>query len=315
MTTDTARDLIAVGFFMMLVFLRLEAERFGTAEYDEPGRKRAGIATWLSWFAIGACFLAALYVIHPRPHDQLFLLIGHRVDLVVFGLPYATLGVLQAAAYARYRYGYLRLPSLAAYPRAAINSVGTAVIDEAMFRGAVLGTLVALGVGNNFAILTSTVCYVLVTRLVAPGRSRYMLLPAFGYGLLGGWVTLATGGIGAAIVGHAVTSFAIFVCTGHSGQPAPAGREPEELAAVRRAPTGWQDARQPVVPGRGAEPRGLGALAGSGPIRGEEKEPVVEPGRTHPAVERLRLASSRVRQVAARMAEVPRHAVAGARRH
>ena len=34
----TARVLIAVGFALMLVMLRLDAERFGTAEYYETTR-------------------------------------------------------------------------------------------------------------------------------------------------------------------------------------------------------------------------------------------------------------------------------------
>ena len=34
----TARVLIAVGFALMLVMLRLDAERFGTAEYYEATR-------------------------------------------------------------------------------------------------------------------------------------------------------------------------------------------------------------------------------------------------------------------------------------
>ena len=33
-------------------------------------------------------------------------------------------------------------------------------------------------------------------------------------GLVGGWVTIATGGIGAAFLGHALTRFAIFAVTG-----------------------------------------------------------------------------------------------------
>jgi membrane protease YdiL (CAAX protease family) len=314
MTIDTARELIAVGFFMMLLMLRLEAERFGTAEYDEPGRRRADAASWLAWYLMGAAFLAALYVVHPRPHDQLYLLIGRRLDVIVFGLPLAILGALQAAAYARYRYGYLRLPALHAYPRAVVNSIGTSLIDEAMFRGAILGTLIAIGCASGYAILISTVCDLLATRLLAPGRSRYMLVPALGYGLLGGWATLATGGIGAAIAFHAVTSFALFVCTGHSGQPALAGREPEELLAVRRAPAGWQDALRPTVPGRGAEPRGL-AFARPEPLRGEETGPAASRGMRWAAPARTDATWSRVRQTAGRMMSVPRQYAASLRRH
>ncbi|MGA2514151.1 MAG: CPBP family intramembrane glutamic endopeptidase [Candidatus Limnocylindrales bacterium] len=252
MTIVTVRVLIAGGFFMMLLCLRLEAGRFGAAEYDEP-RQRDGLWTRLSWYVIGLALIAALYFIHPQPHDVLYLLIGRRPDVVVLGAILALLGLAQAAAFAWLRYGYFRLPPARAYPDAALNSVFTAVIDEAAFRGALLGTLIAIGLPDGLGILTATLAYVLVTRSASPGRHPFMLLQAVDVGLVCGWVTLATGGIGAAIIGHAVASFALFVCTGHPGQVPLAGWEPEELAR-RSLPEGWQDARRPLSPDRGAEP-------------------------------------------------------------
>ena len=273
MNFDTVRILVASGFFMLLLCLRLEASRFGAAEYDEPGPRRIGAATRLSWYAIGMALLAAIYVVHPAPHDVLFLVIGHSTDVIVYGAILAVPGIAQAAAFAWLRYGYLRLPRARAYPGAAVNSIGTAIIDEAAFRGAVLGALLAVGLPGGSAILLSTIVYVLATRLAAPGRHPYNVLLAIGMGLAFGWATLASGGIGAAIIGHAVTSFAVFVCTGHAGQVPRAGLEPEELESRRRQPEGWQDALRPQFQGRGAEPRdfgaegrqsGLGSRAGTG---------------------------------------------------
>ena len=42
------------------------------------------------------------------------------------------------------------------------------------------------------------------------------------------------GGIGAAFLGHAITRFAVFLCTGHAGQTKPRGREAEEIERRRR---------------------------------------------------------------------------------
>jgi len=53
-------------------------------------------------------------------------------------------------------------------------------------------------------------------------------------------VTAVTGGIAAAFLGHAITRFAVFLCTGHTGQPMPRGREVEEIEARRRPPKGWR---------------------------------------------------------------------------
>ena len=257
MTTETVRVLVACGFFMLLLMLRLEAERFGAAEFSEPGKRHTGLWTRLSWYLIAALLLAALYVVHPAPHDVLYMLVGHGVEAVAFGLALAALGIAQAAAFAWLRYGSLRLPPASAYPAATLNVVGTAIVDEVTFRGALLGTLVALGLPDGGAILLATVAYVLATRMAAPGRHPYAVLLSFGMGLACGWATLATGGLGAAIIGHVVTSFAVFVFTGHAGQVPQAGQEPEDVAARNQSPEGWQVARRSSVAGRGAEPRGL----------------------------------------------------------
>ncbi len=253
MNPESIRILIGSGFFMMLLILRLDASRFGAAEYDEPGRHRT-FWTRLAWYLIGASLLAALYVVHPSPHDVLLLLIGHREDVIAYGTILALIGLAQAGAFAWYRYGYLRLPPAGVYPGAVVNSIGTAVIDEATFRGALLGTLIAVGMPNGSAIVLSAIIYVLATRVAGPGHHPYTILVAGGIGLLGGWATLATGGIGAAIVGHAVTSFAVFVCTGHPGQVPLTGREPEEIELLTRRPEGWQDARRATVPRNAPEP-------------------------------------------------------------
>ena len=262
MTTETVRILVASGFFMMLLFLRLEASRFGAAEYDERSKRRVDPLWRVSWYAIGFALLAAIYVVHPAPHDVLSLLVGHRAEMVAYGAILALPGVLQAAAFAWLRYGYLRLPAAGAYPGAAVNSIATSIIDEAAFRGVLLGALLAVGLPDGEAILLATVVYVLATRLAAPGRSLYPVLLATAMGLAFGWATLASGGIGAAIIGHAVTSFAVFVCTGHAGQVPPEGFESEDLERRTGSPEGWQDARPPLVPGLGAESRDFGELPG-----------------------------------------------------
>ncbi len=49
-----------------------------------------------------------------------------------------------------------------------------------------------------------------------------MLLISIGIGVIAGVLVIETGGIGAAMLGHAVTRFAIFLATGHAGQVAAA---------------------------------------------------------------------------------------------
>jgi membrane protease YdiL (CAAX protease family) len=244
MSPENLRIVTALGVLLILILLRLQAEQFGAAEYDEPGNRYGrGIWTRLSWYALGFGLLLLIYAIHPRPHDVLFLLVGKPQDLLVFGLGLALVGAAQAALLARYRYGELRLPPTAAYPGAVLNSVATGVIDEATFRGVLQGTILAAGLPWGAAVAIQALVYVLTTRLAAPGHSGYMLALASAMGLAFGWATYLTGGIGAAILAHAITSFALFVCTGHAGSIARPGEEPEEVAELHR-PSGWLDARR-----------------------------------------------------------------------
>ena len=53
-------------------------------------------------------------------------------------------------------------------------------------------------------------------------------------------MTIPTGGIGAAFLGHAVTRLAVFLATGHAGQPAVRGREAEDIEKRREPPDGWR---------------------------------------------------------------------------
>ncbi len=222
--------------------LRLEADRFGAAEYAEVDRYGAGrrFGVGSAWYIVGLGLVVATWFDASRIRRRSSTsTLGDRSAAVVGGLIYGGIGVAQAAAFALLRYRHLRLPAVASYPVALLNSVGTAFIDEAAFRGAVLGFLILIGVEPGKAIILQALLYGLATRLGAPGRDRYMLVLSLVIGLGSGYVTLRTGGIGAAFLGHAITRFATFVATGHAGQPAPVGREVEEIEKRRRIPDGW----------------------------------------------------------------------------
>ena len=239
---DISRGLIVVGLTLLLVLLRLDAERFGTAEYYESTRdgERPRIRRRLAWYGFGAALVVAMAYISPAPQAQLFLGTGDRLGAVMGGLIFAGLGVAQALAFATLRYKRIRFPDTRSYPGALLNSTATAFIDEATFRGAVFGTLITLGLEANLANIVQTLLYALTTRLGAPGRDRYLLILTLGIGFIGGWLTGVTGGIAAAFLGHAATRFAVFLATGHTGQTLPRGREVEEIDRRRRPPEGWR---------------------------------------------------------------------------
>ncbi len=239
---EISRGLIVVGLTLLLAMLRLDAERFGTAEYYEVTRdgERPRLRRRLAWYGLGAGIVVAMLFIHPAPQRELFLGSGDRLGAVLGGLAFGGVGVAQAVAFATIRYHRIRFPATSSYPGALLNSTATAFIDEVTFRGAIFGTLLVLGLEATAANLIQTLLYALATRLGAPGRDRYLLATTLGIGFIGGWLTAVTGGIAAAFLGHAVARFAIFLCTGHTGQTLPRGREIEEIEKRRRPPDGWR---------------------------------------------------------------------------
>ena len=237
-----ARWLITIGLTLLLIMLRLDAEKFGTAEYYEATRdgERPRVRRRLAWYGIGFAIAIAILYIHPSPQVDLFLGSGNRIGAVLGGLAYGLIGIVVAVTFATYRYHRIRFPDSWSYPGALLNSTATAFIDEAAFRGALFGLLLVAGVNPTLANFTQAIIYTLTTRLGAPGRDRYLLVLTMGMGLIGGWLTVVTGGIAAAFVGHAITRFAVFLCTGHTGQTKPRGREVEEIEKRRRPPEGWR---------------------------------------------------------------------------
>ena len=90
--------------------LRLEADRFGAAEYAEIDRYggRAPLRRRLSWYLIGLGLVIATWFTIPDPGSQLSILtLGDRQTAVIGGLIYG--GVRD-----RRGGGGLRLPSLPA---------------------------------------------------------------------------------------------------------------------------------------------------------------------------------------------------------
>jgi hypothetical protein len=238
---DPLRSLIAVGLTLLLVMLRLEAAHFNAAEYDEStDGKPPSFRRRFAWYALGIGLIVGIVLVHPSPRETMLLGVGDRAKTITYGFLYAAGGTGIALAVAWYRYRRIRFPDVWSYPGALLNAVVTALVDEVAFRGVILSLLLLTPMNPSAANAIQALLYALATRLGAPGRNRYMLVMALMVGLAGGWVTAVTGGIAAAFLGHAVTRFAVFLCTGHAGQFLPRGREVEEIEKKRRPPDGWR---------------------------------------------------------------------------
>jgi hypothetical protein len=233
--------LITLAFTLLLVVLRFQAALFGVAEYADggPDGQATRLRRRLSWYLIGLGIILAIVVVDPTVGLDLFVGLGDRGGAVLLGIAFGVAGTALAIGVAWLRYRHLRLPPVSSYPVALLNALGTAFIDEVTFRGAVLGFLVLVGLNGWLAIVIQALIYGLATRLGAPGRDRSIFVLALVLAVATGWATIVTGGIGAAFIGHAIARFAMFLTTGHAGQPLPEGREVEEIEKRRRPPDGW----------------------------------------------------------------------------
>jgi hypothetical protein len=239
---EALQTLILLAFVGLLMLLRLDTRRFGAAEHDEEDA--AGWRVWLrrlSWYGFGIALIALVYRLHPLPISVLHLQMGDdRETAIMAGFALGAVGTLVALVYGYWHLGELRLPPARRYPAAVLNIIGTSFIDEAVFRGIILGLLLAAEVPVEPAIVVQALAYSLITRLAARDRPLGVLLLSLAVGVVGGWVTVQTAGIGAAFLGHALTSLALFVATGHAGHVhTPAEEEP--LPDARElTPEGWE---------------------------------------------------------------------------
>jgi hypothetical protein len=249
-------NLILLAVVGLLVILRFDARRFGTAEWDDE-EAFGGLRTWMrriSWYAFGLILILVVYFLYPQPLTVLHLQMGNpRLNALLLGLVLGALGSAYAFGYAWWRFRELRLPPAHRYPAGVLNALITSFIDEATFRGIVLGLLLISNWPVELAIAFQAVLYALSTRLAGRGRPLGMLVLSLGVGIIGGFLTVWTGGIGAAFLGHALTRFAIFIATGHAGQIQGAASADAEDALDEvspRTPAGWE-----VVTDRESGPR------------------------------------------------------------
>src|SRR5215213_912615 len=115
---DSLRTLVGLGLTLLLVMLRVEAGRFGAAEYDEPIRgRKTSVLRRLTWYVIGVGGVLALLLVHPSPEFSLHLQVGERAGILLAFL-LGGVGVAQAIALAYLHYRRLRFPNIGAYPGA-----------------------------------------------------------------------------------------------------------------------------------------------------------------------------------------------------
>lgn len=234
---DFIQYFLFLGFTGLMFVLRLDARRFGAAEWDtEQGSWRVW-APRLSWYVAGLALALLIFALHPSPVSELNLTFApDRATALFLGLVYGLGGTAIAFGIAWVRGGRLRFPSPERYPGGVLSSIGTAFFDEFLFRGVILGLLLGFGIADWVGVVAAAVLYAATVRASSAGRGLLDTGIALIMGLASGLVVLLTMGIAGAMVGHAITRFALFLALGH---PRPTLRAADESRLYLVPPSGW----------------------------------------------------------------------------
>ena len=240
---DFIQYFLFLGFTGLMFLLRLDARRFSAAEWDtEEGDWRTW-ASRLSWYIAGLAMALLVYALHPQPVSELNLVFAPDPGEALFmGLLFGLGGTAAAFALALLRSGRLRFPRPGRYPGAVLSSLGTAFIDEFLFRGVLLGLLLGLGLPGWAAVVGMAVIYAGAVRATSGGRGILVLLVSLAIGLVAGLLVLETAGIAAGLVGHTITRFALFLTMGHPGRAVVQARLLAETQLFAVPPAGWAPA-------------------------------------------------------------------------
>jgi hypothetical protein len=213
---DYIQYFLFLGFAGLMLVLRLDTRRFGAAEWDtERGDWRAW-APRLTWYVGGIALALLIFALHPSPVSELNLtIVPDRGAAIFVGLFYGICGSIFAFGIAWVRGGRLRFPSTDRYPGGVLSSIGTAFYDEFLFRGVILGLLLGLGLPDWAGVGAAALLYAGVVRVSTSGLGLLDTAVALVIGLASGLAVLLTAGIAGALVGHAITRFALFLALGH----------------------------------------------------------------------------------------------------
>jgi hypothetical protein len=221
---ESLQYILFIGMVALMFMLRIDARRFSAAEWDtQDGDWRVWMAR-LSWYGAGVALALLIFALHPSPVAELNLVLApDRTEAMVYGLLYGGAGIIAAFILAILLHGRVVFPAPIRYPGGVVTAVGTAFVDEWLFRGVLLGLLLQLGLPDAVAVVSSAFIYAFTVRAVTGSRGFLMLALWLAIGLLGGALVLSTLGIAAGFVGHSITRFALFMVMG-----------PPERAAVEQ---------------------------------------------------------------------------------
>jgi len=211
---DSLRLAIALGLTLFLVLLRFDSERITRSDYF---RYRTPWMGPVSYYILVIAFAIGIAIILPSGRAQLFLTGGDTDEMLPFMLLFVAVAILNAIALAFLRYGGILPLPLELLPSRVLGALANAVSEELQFRSIVLGMLLFADFGGTnagWAIAAQALIYGLAHRRLWRDRDWYFLAGSVLLGWAAGVVTVETGSIIPAIVGHFAVTMSLFAFAG-----------------------------------------------------------------------------------------------------
>ncbi len=208
---DSLRLAIALGLTLFLVLLRFDSERITRSDYF---RYRTPWMGPVSYYILVIVFAIGIAFILPSGRDQLFLTGGDTHAMLPIMALFVGVALLNGVALAFLRYGSILPLPLELLPSRVLGAAANAVSEELQFRSIVLGMLLFAGLDVGWAIAVQAIVSGLAHRRLWHDRDWYFLAASVLLGWAAGVVTVETGSIIPAIVGHFAVSMALFAFAG-----------------------------------------------------------------------------------------------------
>jgi len=208
---DSLRLAIALGLTLFLVLLRFDSERITRSDYF---RYRTPWMGPVSYYILVIVFAIGIAFILPSGRDQLFLTGGETDEMLPIMALFVGVALLNGVALAFLRYGSILPLPLELLPSRVLGAAANAISEELQFRSIVLGMLLFAGLDAGWAIAVQAIVSGLAHRRLWHDRDWYFLAASVLLGWAAGVVTVETGSIIPAIVGHFAVSMALFAFAG-----------------------------------------------------------------------------------------------------
>jgi len=208
---DSLRLAIALGLTLFLVLLRFDSERITRSDYF---RYRTPWMGPVSYYLLVIVFAIGIAFILPSGRDQLFLTGGETDEMLPIMALFVGVALLNGVALAFLRYGSILPLPLELLPSRVLGAAANAVSEQLQFRSIVLGMLLFAGLDVGWAIAVQAIVSGLAHRRLWHDRDWYFLAASVLLGWAAGVVTVETGSIIPAIVGHFAVSMALFAFAG-----------------------------------------------------------------------------------------------------